>query len=69
MIPIITLPIPSIPLPLDVLLSRPREERDWGGKAREGINDTASALFADVKAIYGKAKKTRQATGLVSMRT
>lgn len=47
---------------------RAREERDrvsggGGGKAREGINDTASALFAEVKAIFLKAKKTNKALG------
>ena len=50
------------------LLGRPREERDWGGKPREGINDTASGLFADVRDIYGKAKKTKQGLGYVANR-
>ncbi|CAN0058555.1 unnamed protein product, partial [Ectocarpus sp. 6 AP-2014] len=42
----------------------PRDERVGSkGMTKDGINDTASTLFAEVKAIFSKAKKQRPAGG------
>ncbi|CAN0362210.1 unnamed protein product, partial [Ectocarpus sp. 12 AP-2014] len=46
----------------------PRDERVGPkGMTKDGINDTASTLFAEVKAIFSKAKKQRPAGGSGSM--
>lgn len=62
--PLFFFPISFLHFLFFVWLTRPRDERVGSkGMTKDGINDTASTLFAEVKAIFSKAKKQRPAGG------